>query len=707
MRITGTFGRFISRNEQTGESVFSLMTDDGQKFLFHAVIIPYRYQTPLEVKSRGTVYSSEDGTNVIDADDVSAYGYSETAVIDFISGRTFRGIGRGAAAQILKASGTDVFTYARAHEGHVDFNIPRLNDKDLNALFSGLYWYTAYEDTLQFIRGLGGSFETARGLFLSRGRYAISDVRKNPYSMAVYNSGMDLCEKLAKKLGFTAGDPRRIRAVTANAMHIKTSMGYSVVNFNELCRMVHYVEDESGYYHTDRMYIAAEVLDSKYRIIKRGNDLLVAGAAEYTAERRIADNIRRLLYYSSPLPNREIKEDGISYSEGQKKAFALLSATGVKAVTGGPGTGKTTVLNGLLKQYEYNNPGKEIALCAPTGCAAKRMTDATGRRALTVHKLLGIRPYENIGDPSPRKLDADLIIVDESSMLDIFVAARLLSAVKDNATVILVGDADQLPSVAPGAVFRDIIASNVVQTVALTEVFRQDKRSDIIGNSKAVLNGEPSVDIKTGPTFVIRRFSDSNLMRDAVIKAASKRKDDFRLFSPTKKSKFPCGTIALNNLLRVHGEDSISYGEYVFSTGDRVIFNRNDYDKGFYNGQTGVVTNTQKIAERVIINVRTDDEDDITLENEEISSIELAYAITAHKSQGSECETALIVIPKEPKSMLKRQLLYVEITRARKNVALFVEQDALEDVLSRNGIIKRDTLLKDILTGDVSDQPLI
>lgn len=696
MQISGTFGRFLRRNEQTGESTFSVKTDTGHDMLFHAVTIPYRYSIPLLVETENKIYATDGKKTVITADYVSAFGFSAEASAEYISGKTFHGIGPDTAKNILDRTGNDIFSYVRSHNGRPDFHAAKVQDKDLAALFSAIYWYVQYEDTVKFITDLGGTFSIAKGLYSVKGRYAIEDAAKNPYCMAEFGANIALCDRLASEKNFTPGDPHRIKAITQIAMQRSLLNGNSVIPFERLLNDVHKLEDDGGYYHTDRVYIGAEVLSDRYRVEVKNNTLWVSGAAEYTAEHRIADHIRRLLWYSAPRPNDPVPEDNIEYSEGQKKAFDLLSSTGLKVVTGGPGTGKTTVLNGLLKQYKHNNPGADIALCAPTGCAARRMTEATGMEALTVHKLLGIKPYEDIHDPAPSLLDADLIICDESSMLDIYVAARLLSAVKDTATLILVGDADQLPSVAPGAVFRDIIDSKAVPVVYLTDVFRQDKRSDIIWNSRCVLNGKPSNEIKTGGTFVIRRYNDIHTLHEAVVKAARKRKDDFRLFSPVKKSRYECGTIALNNDLRLHTRDSLSYGEYTFSIGDKVIFNKNDYDKGYYNGEAGIITNTQRVGERIVVNVKTED-GDLTLENEEIGALELAYALTAHKSQGSECETALIVIPKEPKSMLKRQLLYVEITRARKNVALFVEGDALERLLGNSGQIKRNTTLKDLL----------
>ena len=329
------------------------------------------------------------------------------------------------------------------------------------------------------------------------------------------------------------------------------------------------------------------------------------------------------------------------------------------------------------------------------------MSECTGRKATTIHKLLNIRPFESKTGAYSKKLTADMIVVDESSMIDTFIMSRLLSSVKSGALLILLGDKDQLPSVSAGNVFEDILSSGLVETCYLTSVFRQDSRSLIIENSHKVLNGDSRV--KCDKTFKIREFSSEADMIVAARNVAAQCIDKeygFKLYTPSKNRKFASGTIQMNRILQSlyhHGEaDHVSYGQYDYMVGDKVLFNRNNYEKGYFNGQEGIIRDIQTHNNTVHVSIETD-EGRISLAGLELSDIELAYAMTAHKSQGSECDNAIILIPKEPASLLKNRLLYVEITRARHGVLILCEKGALQAAVGRRGQIIRNTGLRELL----------
>lgn len=389
-------------------------------------------------------------------------------------------------------------------------------------------------------------------------------------------------------------------------------------------------------------------------------------------------------------------EIGIKYASSQKEAFNVLKKSGIKIITGGPGTGKTTLLNGCIKCYAEMYPSAQIKLFAPTGCAAEKMQQSTGYEATTAHKMLRMQKYDlfKFAEIRPEKIQADLFIMDESSMADIYMFRYLLCAIPNGATILLLGDSDQLPSVDAGNVLYDLINSGKIEYYKLDTVFRQKGENLIVSNAKAVINGNP--DLKTDKNFRIISFEDEIGMINELDKIAKNAKKDFQIFTPSRRSKFATGTVSLNkkfHAIKKEADIEARYGEYIFSVNDKVIFNMNNYEKGYYNGEKGVITDVQILMGTAHVTVQTET-GPINLSGIELADIELGYAITAHKAQGSECDNALIFVPLKPQNMLQRNLLYVEITRAKKQVVMLVEKDALKKCINNANMDKRDTGLK-------------
>jgi exodeoxyribonuclease V alpha subunit len=428
--------------------------------------------------------------------------------------------------------------------------------------------------------------------------------------------------------------------------------------------------------------------------------------SDYENEVNIVNDIKRLASSAKKLKSLtpiDEAEDycGVRYSQEQINTFDALETTGLKIITGGPGTGKTTLLNGFLWKYERDNPDSSILLCAPTGRAAMRMRESTGRDAFTVHKALGIRPFESKSfAPDTKKLDADCVVVDECSMLDEEIFCRLMGAVKNGALVLLLGDKDQLPSIGAGNVLSDLLQSGKIETYALTHIFRQNN-SLIIENSRRISRGD--VDIKQGSRFLIKRFQTEDDMVNYAANVGKNCKSrgvgDVKFFTPSRNRKFLSGTVNMNGRLQDmmnRSGKSVTYGCYTYYVGDKVVFNANDYEKGYYNGQEGIVTDIQEHNNMQYITIETDD-GHINLTGTDMEDIELGYIMTAHKSQGSECKNAVVLIPLHPASLLKRQLLYVEVTRAKECVMILSERDALEQAISCKYEYERSTGLKEKL----------
>lgn len=700
MIIKGTFIRFLWRNEKTGESKFTVKTSNGNTQICKGIVQNYPKYIPLHLSGE---LKTEEAISVFYCADVCANGYGYSEMSRFLYGNTFPDIGMLTAKKILAKTGTEVFSFLDK-----EYQIEEIAEGSgvsvtaIRRCFKILKSYRDFEKLYKYIKEQGGTYNNAVKLYEKYAENSMDVLSNNPYVLLYTDAPYDICEKLAKKYKMEACDKKRIHAIVEKVMQSNQKGGNTKITFHDLCHRIRKLEDSAKCsYHTSALFIGEEILQPQYKIIHAESDIDVYFAEDYEAEYKIAENIKRLST-SAQLLNKEgitINEVeqlcDVSYSQDQRKAFQALDKSGVKIITGGPGTGKTTVLNGILTKYETDNPGKEILLCAPTGCAARRMQETTGRNANTIHKILEIKPYQNINFPVQKKLDADCIIIDECSMVDAYIMAKLLTSIKNGALVLLLGDENQLPSVGAGNVFSDILKSGCIEVYQLNTIFRQGSRSLIIKNSCKVIEG--NVSLETDESFRIIRFPDEKNMIDEAVQIAKKcyeNKIDFKCYTPSRKIRFKSGSINMNRVLRdvkhTVNKETVHFGFYMFSEEDFIIFNRNNYEKGYFNGQEGIIRNIQKHNGTCYVTIEADG-NYIHLSGSELDDIELDYAITAHKSQGGETPNALILIPQNPSTLLIRQLLYVEITRARKAVILLSEKDALEKAISNFMEKERET----------------
>ena len=714
MELRGTFGRFIKRNEKTGESLFTIHPSDSpvNTMICEGISISYPKRTPLYIT--GEPVKSEEGYLIFHAECIRAMAYNDEVATVFLSSNQFKAIGPVIAGNIVSKLDGELFSsiFNMTDEELAKFASSIYSKGiDLMSAFQQIRSDTILEHLIEKVVSYGGTYYNAMMVYYRFGAGSLEALSSNPYILLCSDMSLAACEKLAKEAGMEHCDQRRMRMIVENAMIKNSQNGNTLISFHDLCSKIHHMEENAGGIYTSNPLFIGEVLcDSKYHIVTgEDGDVYVYNHNEYESENMITENIARLTTSAIklPWPGKPIAEiekacGNLKYSVDQVKAFDLLKKSGVKIVTGGPGVGKTTTLNGIIAKYSADNPGAIISLCAPTARAARRMAECTGRDAFTVQKLLQIRPYEDIMQSFGKKLDADCVIVDECSMMDTFLMARLLSSVKNGGLVILVGDKDQLPSVSAGNVFEDLLESGVIEVYHLTSIFRQSSRSLIIENGRRVIQGDYR--LKTDRTFQIKTFDTECDMVKEAEKIAKQCHAyggvEFKLFTPSKNKKFATGTVNMNKLLQKvrysEESDGVEYGFYRFSVGDTVIFTRNNYDTGYFNGQEGIIKNIQKHSQSYVFAVDVDGEC-INISGADIADMDLGYALTAHKSQGGECDNALILVPKEPASLLKRQLLYVEITRARKNVIMLCEKGALVRAVGSLGVIKRNTGLKQML----------
>lgn len=462
----------------------------------------------------------------------------------------------------------------------------------------------------------------------------------------------------------------------------------------------------------------AEVLDE---LILRG-EVVQDGAAIYArrmyeAEVELAKEVARLLRARrARVPRVELDGGGLKLAAGQRAALLQVETTPLCIITGGPGTGKTTIIRTLVGAWARS--GLRIKLAAPTGRAAKRLSEATGQPASTLHRLLAVVPGEDFSRRSESDLGVDLLVCDEASMLDLQLALTLLRAVPVGATVVLVGDVDQLPSVGPGRVLNDLIESGRIPTTRLREIFRQAEGSSIVENAHRILAGQvplPAPRTSELHDFYLIETEDALQARERVVKLVAERIParfgldpllDVQVLTPMHRGEV--GTEELNRALQAAlnpaaaaatavGASAEAAGAMLKSRGrsfvlsDKVMQVRNDYERDVWNGDVGLVVKVDQ--EEGALTVRFDDEREVIYDGDELDQLELAYAVSVHKAQGSEYKAVVIPLHLQHYPLLRRNLLYTAVTRGKKLVVLVGSQRALRRAVGQTGDLKRYTQL--------------
>ena len=713
MVFFGVFERLLFQDERTGESVFTisaqadLPVNDYGNVVCRGVIQRFPKHTPLEIEGE---LITDDQPYVAVAKCAAKSG-SEAAAIMFLTETRFEQIGPATSAEIVRRFGADIFGFVGREDAVKELcTIRGITKKTALQFVSRLKALRIEQELLEYITSYGGTFEDARYIFDKYGLDSITQIEKNPYILRYLSVPYTVCESIAKEKGIGQFDPRRIAALLDECFRQNTGRGNTCMTFATLIRIADRIErDSNSGWQTNPFFLGAELvkgLGTRYKARKEGDVHYFYTDEMEQLERRAAEQTTRLLNSGQPCPDdpariKEIEDmRGIAYAPEQKEAFRLLQKGGVALLTGGPGTGKSTVIDGLILYYEKAFPKADVALCAPTANAAKRLRETTGRNAQTIHKLLDIRPYSDTEYESKDEYDQlhhGLIIVDEASMIDIKLFHMLLCAVKNGALLILSGDEDQLRSVGPGNVLHDLLSNDRIPKCRLTKVFRQDEQSEIVQNSQRIRQGDTSFveafarDRKHHDRYFIGRVHTEEELERASISMMKRLYDPSdpqktRLFTPVRKQKYIYSTVNLNRILQgIYNsgpkEDTLTYGGTTFAKGDPVIFIRNNYQSGYINGDEGVVkaiVDGDTRHRSLLVEV---DGETIAVTGKDIDDLDLAYTLTTHKAQGSECETAVIVVPEQPKSMLCRSMIYVAATRAKTRNVFLVQNYALEEAI--------------------------
>lgn len=643
----------------------------------------------------------------------------------YLSNGTIKGIGPATAKKIVATFGEDTINVFKFEPEKLTQIKGITKEKAIEMAQCFVENWELWQ-IVGFLDNFGISPANAKTIYKKLGPQTIDEIESNPYILIDLVKGVDFAklDKYALENGFEVNNYKRIKCGIKYSLVKITYNGHCCTleaNLIKYVKELLKVEDDDIEHCLIDLNVKEEIV-----IEKREDENWVYSKEIYDAEANIASklilldsaqNIKRIAGFDSELKKIE-KAGNINLSAKQKEAIQSINSNNVVIITGGPGTGKTTIIKNVIDIYKSH--GKKVVLCAPTGRAAKRMTEMTGEEAKTLHRLLEIGKIEKdneftIMNYEVAPIDADVIIVDEASMVDIYLMNYLLNGIYQGTKLILVGDTDQLPSVGPGSVLKDIINSERIKTIFLDEIFRQAAQSKIIVNSHRVNDGEYFLDKEEQEglkdDFFYIKEKSQDIMLDQIISLCKGRLKNFgdydffeniQILSPTKKGLL--GTKELNKKLQEELNPSSDeknekkVGEVIFREGDRVMQVKNNYDiywekgntlsltyesgTGIFNGELGKIVKIDFLNKQ--IKILFDDEKEAWYAFSDMDQIEHAYAITVHKAQGSEFDVVIMVVTQSSAMLLTRNLLYTGLTRAKKlliligndNVVKFMIQNA-------------------------------
>jgi exodeoxyribonuclease V alpha subunit len=589
--------------------------------------------------------------------------------------------------------------------------VPGLGRNRIEAIANAWREQAGMREAMVFLEGHGASPALAMRIYKRYGANTMNQVSRDPYrlSIDVWGIGFKTADRIASALGLAKDSVERALAAVHQSMRDATDSGHtSVVREDVVARATALlmlevdaqpiVERAIEAAKLERMLVEESVEDAR----------IVATSTLFTAELGVASSLSRLVAHGASLAAHaapaiaKFQSDvALQLTDEQRAAVELAAKNPVCVLTGGPGVGKTTVVRAILNLFLRAN--LTVRLAAPTGRAAKRITETTGMEAVTLHRLLEYEPKTQTWKRNvERPLEADAFIIDETSMLDVEMAAALFSALRKGARLVLVGDVDQLPSVGPGAVLRDVIASGRVACTRLTLIHRQKNTSLIVTNAHRIHAGElPLPPAQDGPQdfFLIER-RDPLHTNETIVELLKTRIPRRFGFNPirdvqvlTPMHRGDAGSLALNaslqSVLNPLG-DYLTRGNTVYRVGDKVMQLRNDYDRDVFNGDVGFVSSVDAEEQSLVVRF---DERDVVYESQNIDELSLAYACTIHKSQGSEYPAVVIPLLSSHFVMLSRNLLYTAVTRGRRLVVLVCDPRAVKIALSEDRKDERRTRL--------------
>lgn len=731
--IKGYVERIVFRNEDNGYTVMELDCDgeeqlcvgcapdvsEGELLLVRGELVINPTYGPQYKMAEYEVLPPEDAK----------------AMERYLGSGAIKGIGQAMAARIVRHFGEDTFRIMEEEPERLA-EVKGISEKKALEISNQVAEKRDLRMVIMGLQKYGVTYQLAMKLYLKYGLRINSIIRENPYRLAdeVQGIGFLKADEIARQAGISGNSEFRIKSGLLYVLQRTAAEGHMYLPAQEL------YADAGELLRVDEgeleRYVMDLCMDKKVNLKQMGEELRVYASGNYFVERNVARMLRDLnLEYQ--VSEREFyqrietfeRQTGMRLDDMQRLAVLESVRNGLLIITGGPGTGKTTTIQTIIRYFEQE--GMTLRLAAPTGRAAKRMTETTGYEAQTLHRLLelsggldGESRGAEFGRNEENPLETDAVIVDEASMIDSFLMHSLLKAVSVGTRLIFVGDVNQLPSVGPGCVLRDMIESGVLPVVRLTKIFRQAMESDIVKNAHRINNGE-TVDLerKDSRDFFFIEQRDALVMQRAILSLVQNKlpgyvgatSQEIQVLTPMKKGTF--GVVELNRLLQRYlnpsdpSKKEKELFERVFREGDKVMQTRNNYQMpwrivnryhvveeegtGVFNGDVGVIRKIDELLERVV--VQFDDNRMADYPFKMMEELELAYAITVHKSQGSEYPAVVMPVFQGPRPLMNRNLLYTAVTRAKSCVAMVGFPEAFVEMVNNESENKRYSGLKDFL----------
>lgn len=729
--VCGFVERIKYRNEDNGYTVLSLV-NEGEEY---TLVGNFHYISEGEmVEAVGAMTEHPVYGEQMTVESYEIKAPEDTAAMErYLGSGAIKGVGAALAARIVKRFKADTFRILEEEPERLS-EVKGVSEKMAMTISQQVEQKKEMRQAMMFLQEYGISMNLAAKIYQEYGPRLYGIIKENPYQMAddIQGVGFKMADEIARKVGIFTDSDFRIKCGVLYTLLQATSNGHTYLPEDEL------LSQSSELLKVDRSLIEKHLMDmqlDKRLVIKETEGRRVVYASQYYYMELNAAKMLHDLNIRGQMPESDIqskllrlqKEEQIELDNKQVKAVIEAVNSGLLILTGGPGTGKTTTINTIIRFFESEE--MEILLAAPTGRAAKRMTEATGYEARTIHRLLELSGLpgdeRSVGMHFERNeenpLDADAVIIDETSMVDINLMQSLLKAINPGTRLILVGDVNQLPSVGPGNVLRDMINSQCFNVVMLTKIFRQATQSDIVVNAHKINGGEKISLGKKSNDFLFIKREDPNAIISAIITLVQDKLPgyvhadifDIQIMTPMRKGAM--GVERLNTILQEFlnppSEDKLQKeaNGIIYRVGDKVMQIKNNYniewevrnkygipvDKGtgIYNGDTGIIREINNFAE--LITVEFDESRLVEYSYKQLEELELAYAITIHKSQGSEYPAVVIPVFSGPRMLMTRNLIYTAVTRAKACVCLVGVPEIFQEMVNNETEQRRYSGLKD------------
>ena len=728
MNIRGDIDEIRFRNEENGFTIL-VLDIDGEPVISAGVFPPVVEGQTVTLTGEYVVHPKY-GRQFKAAMCERSMPETESEISAYLGSGVIKGLGPAIAKKIVKQFGTEALDIIDNDCMQLTVIKGITSDKALY-ISNEYHKITGVNEVIKFLGEYNFGPAHAISVWSAFEHDSIKQIKTNPYILCT--SGIDIdfrsVDRMAADLGFDAENSDRVRAGIVYVLHENANAGHTCLPTEKLRESVC---DNLGIERRQFESCLDDCEEKDWVVrITLGKREFVYLPEYYLAETYIAKKLAFMLRTSAQYEkdySDEIREvefsENIQYEDLQRAAISACLTGSVFILTGGPGTGKTTTLNGVIKILKAQK--KRILLCAPTGRAAKRMSDLTGEPARTIHRLLEVdftakgelKFKRNETNPLP----ADVVIADEMSMVDALLMCSLVRAIKPTSKFIMVGDSNQLPSVGAGNVLKDLIASHYIPSVELKEIFRQAAQSLIVTNAHRIVNGEfPVLDDRQNDFFFMNKSLESDIA-ELVIQLAKQRLPDTYGFSPIDDIQVLCptkmgmaGTKELNKQLQSalnppsQNKAELKFFDVIFRTGDKVMQTKNDYDvlwtknnekgSGIFNGDIGIIRSVDRFSQNVTI----DFEGRVAIYTSEmLRRLEHAYAITIHKSQGSEYDAVIIPITAFTHNLLYRNLLYTGVTRAKKMIIVIGTKELVKTMVDNNRKMLRYSLLRPLLEKEMN-----